>query len=148
MPRLSIPDNSNRAGTQGPTVKDTLDIPQTPASERRPAMNARANAGVNARASQRATPDRVRPAALLEFARAAAAAGRRLEAAEAAARMAVSLTRQEDPAAMAALADVLRFRHRYPEALLWIRRAMEAAPDDPAWGYQRQAIMQAAIRGD
>lgn len=92
--------------------------------------------------------DPPRPAALLEFARAAAAAGRRLEAAEAAARMAVSLTRQEDPAAMAALADVLRFRHRYPEALLWIRRAMEAAPDDPAWGYQRQAIMQAAIRGD
>ncbi|HOX24581.1 MAG TPA: thioredoxin family protein [Candidatus Krumholzibacteria bacterium] len=95
----------------------------------------------------------VRADALVEFARAAAARSlalgdTALAEAEAAARRAVALTDRTDADALAALADVLRQRRRYPEAMLWIRRAMAAAPVDPRWPQQRELILEAAIHGE
>lgn len=89
-----------------------------------------------------------RPAHLIEFAQAAAELGWRLEAAEAAARQAITMTGRADAQAMAALADVLLARRQYPEAMLWIRRAAESAPSEPRWQERRREIRQAAISGD
>ncbi len=86
--------------------------------------------------------------ALQAFAAAAAAEGVMLEEAEQAARRAVSMSDRADPEALATLAEVLRRRRQYPEAMLWIRRAVEAAPDDGRWHERRAAIRQAALRGD
>lgn len=85
---------------------------------------------------------------LLAFAWAAARVSRYLDDAEAAARQAVSLTERADPAAQAALAAVLRRRGVYAEALMWIKRAMAAAPEEARWRDQWQEIRRAAIRGD
>jgi tetratricopeptide (TPR) repeat protein len=95
-----------------------------------------------------AATEPIRAAALIEYARAAAAQDMDLERAETAASDAVELTGREDPEALAALADVLRRRHRYPEAMMWIKRAMALAPDDPRWTAEREVIFRAAIRGD
>jgi tetratricopeptide (TPR) repeat protein len=90
----------------------------------------------------------IRAAALVDFARAAARERRRLDEAEVAAREAVAMTEREDPHALAALADVLRHRREYPEAMMWIRRAMAAAPAEPRWSAEREVILRAAVRGD
>ncbi len=90
----------------------------------------------------------IRSAALVDFARAAADARLWPDEAETAARLAVTMTDREDPRALAALADVLRFRRQYPEAMMWIKRAMAAAPDDPQWTAEREVILRAAVRGD
>jgi tetratricopeptide (TPR) repeat protein len=87
--------------------------------------------------------------ALVDFARAAARTGRHLPAAEQAARQAVELTDRDDPAAMAALAEVLRHRRAYPEAMVWIKRAVAVAPREERgeWGRVRDRIWQAALAG-
>ena len=90
----------------------------------------------------------VRAAALVDFARAAAREKIWLEEAEVAARLAVDLTRRENVEALAVLADVLRYRRQYPEAMLWIKRAMAAAPDDPQWAARREVILRAAVKGE
>ena len=86
--------------------------------------------------------------ALNEFAAAAADLGWELAAAETAARQAVALTERADPRSMALLADLLRQRRCYPEALLWIKRAVAAAPDDLQWQERQLAILRAAIAGN
>jgi tetratricopeptide (TPR) repeat protein len=90
----------------------------------------------------------LRAEALMEYARAAAELGSDLSEAEAAARQAVAMTGREDPEALAILAEVLRRCRAYPEAMLWIKRAVAAAPLEPRWQRQRQAILEAAINGD
>jgi len=86
--------------------------------------------------------------ALLAFAAAAARASCCLEEAEDAARQAVALTERGDPEAQAVLARVLRRRGNYPEAMLWIKRAVALAPDEVLWQEQWAVIKRAAIRGD
>jgi thiol-disulfide isomerase/thioredoxin len=90
----------------------------------------------------------IRAGALADYARAAADQRMDLDAAEEAARRAVTMTGHEDPEALAALADVLRHRQRYPEAMMWIKRAMAVAPEDPRWSAEREVILRAAVRGD
>jgi len=90
----------------------------------------------------------VRAAALVDFARAAAGEKVWLEEAEVAARRAVAMTGRQDAEALAVLADVLRYRRKYPEAMLWIKRAMAAAPEDPQWAARREVILRAAVRGE
>ena len=68
--------------------------------------------------------------------------------AETAARRAVELTGRRDPAALAALADVLCRRRRFSEAMLWIKRAEAAAPEDARWGEERERIQHEAIWGE
>jgi tetratricopeptide (TPR) repeat protein len=86
---------------------------------------------------------------LTEFALAAGRRGRGddLERAEEAARQAVDLTGRTDAASMAALAQVLRHRRRYPEAMLWIKRAEAADAQGKRWGELRRAILEAAVLG-
>jgi tetratricopeptide (TPR) repeat protein len=91
-------------------------------------------------------PVRVDP--LVDFAREAATGADLLADAERAGRLAVAMTDRADADAMAVLASVLRRRREYPEAMLWIKRAVAAAPDDAALRRQREEIIDAAIRGD
>lgn len=89
-----------------------------------------------------------RTGALVAFASAAARLSWSLIEAEAAARQAVAMTDRQDPEPQAVLAAVLRRRRNYPEAMLWIKRAVATAPDEPRWGEQRDVIWRAAIAGD
>lgn len=98
------------------------------------------------RGAARIEPLRIEP--LVAFAEASARSGHCLDEAEEAARLAVELTGRSDPAAEAALARVLRRQGEYIEALVWIKRAVALAPDDPRWQRQRDIIHRAAIRGD
>jgi tetratricopeptide (TPR) repeat protein len=82
------------------------------------------------------------------FAAAAADLRWNLDRAEAAARQAVSMTDRNESLYMATLAQVLRQRRRYPEALLWIKRAEAASPEDSRWRKQRKDILRAAIEGN
>ena len=91
-------------------------------------------------------PVRVDP--LVDFAREAVTGADLLGDAERAGRLAVAMTERADAEAMAVLASVLRRRREYPEAMLWIKRAVAAAPDDAALRRQREEIIHAAIRGD
>jgi tetratricopeptide (TPR) repeat protein len=90
----------------------------------------------------------VRSDALVSFAEAAARVSRYLDEAETAARQAVAMTDGADPEAHAALASVLRRRGEYPEALVWIKRAIALAPESERWQAQWRRLRQAAIRGD
>jgi len=107
-------------------------------------------AGALAALEQAAVLEPVRADHLVTFARAAAEQSRRLGAAEAAARRAVDLTGRTDPQALAALAQVLRQRRQYPEAMVWIKRAVAAAPREERqrWQEEREVIWRAAIAGD
>ena len=49
-----------------------------------------------------------------------------LDEAETAAREAVAMTDRQNPEALAALASVMRYQKQYPEAMMWIKRAMVA----------------------
>ncbi len=106
--------------------------------------------GALAALERAAAVEPVRADHLVTFARAAAAQSRRLEAAEAAARRAVDLTGRADPGALAALAQVLRQRRQYPEAMVWIKRAVAAAPvaERARWREEREGIWRAAVRGE
>ncbi len=95
-----------------------------------------------------ATVEPIRAAPLVDFARAAAAQRLWLDEAETAARLAVVMTENDDPRALAALADVMRHQRRYPEAMMWIKRAMLAAPEDARWVTEREIILAAAVRGN
>jgi tetratricopeptide (TPR) repeat protein len=89
-----------------------------------------------------------REASLVAFAEAAARVSWALAEAEAAARDAIALGERQDPAAQAALAAVLRRRGNYPEALLWMKRAVALASDDPHYADRLARLKRAAIRGD
>lgn len=110
-------------------------------------------AGAVAALREAARIEPVRVDALVEYARAAgegslALADQDLADAELAARRAVALTDRADPASLAALAGVLCRRGQYPEAMVWIKRAVGAAPGEPRWEAERAAIRAAAIRGE
>lgn len=90
----------------------------------------------------------IRAEALALYARSAADLTLDLEQAEAAAREAVAMTEREDAEAMAALAQVLRRREDFSEAMLWIKRAVAAAPGEERWVGEKEDVRRAAIWGD